>query len=155
MDRLIREGREYKNFRSATVWALERDRPDAAVRMAALGLEAACDRGEAQLALDMLRRPADLTPNDRGYVAAARTLLLVTQGDIIEALAAMEEARFLNGEGAGDHRLFLSPIEFTIQQFLGALRQFRAVMEEAGGCPWNQATPCRSQTAICSSAAGS
>ena len=131
MDNLIRGGREYENLRSATVWALERERPDAAVRMASLGLDAACNHGEAQFALDILRRPAHLSPNDRSFAVTARTWLLITQGDIIEALASMEEARVLGKQIAGDHQLFLLFEEFMIQLFLGDLRQSRDHMEEA------------------------
>ena len=115
LDELIRQGREYENFRSATVWALERDRPDGAVRIAALGMEAACNRGEAQLALDILRRPADLSPADRSYAAAARTWLLVTQGDVIEAMSALEEVRALDKTCGDAHRVYLLFNEYMIR----------------------------------------
>jgi predicted ATPase/class 3 adenylate cyclase len=130
-DRLVREGREYENFRSATVWAIERDRSDAAVRMAALGIEAAINRGEAQLALDVLRLPADLSPNDKRHAAAATTWLLVTQGNIVGALAAVEKARSLDDEAVGHQRLFLLYCEFMIQSVLGDVRRSRSVIDAA------------------------
>ena len=86
-------GREYENFRSAIAWALERDRPEAAVRIAAARFEAASARGEVQLALALLERPADLSPGDRAYAAAVRVWLLISNGLIVEALAGVDQAR--------------------------------------------------------------
>ena len=131
IDKLIRQGREYENFRSATVWALERDRPDAAVRMASLGVEAAINRGEAQLALDVLRISADLSLNDQRHAAAARTWLLVAQANVVEGLTAFEEAQALDDEAAGEQRLFLLYCEHMILSFLGDIRGARSVIDEA------------------------
>jgi predicted ATPase len=91
-DQVIRVGREYESFPSAIIWALERNRTDDAVRLAAMGAVAACSRGEGQLAIDVLRQPADLDPLDRGFALAALGWTLVTLGDFEGAMASVQSS---------------------------------------------------------------
>jgi len=131
MDEVMRSEREYENFRSAIAWALERDCPEAAVRIAAARFEATSARGEVHLVLAMLERPADLPPGDRAYVAAVRVWLLVSNGLIVEALAGIDQARDLGRAATGDHEVLLLLADGTVQAFLGGLNEWGDSIEEA------------------------
>jgi predicted ATPase/class 3 adenylate cyclase len=131
MDEVLRAGREYENFRSAIAWAIESDRPEAAVRIAAARFEAASARGEAQLALAMLGRTADLSLSDRAYMAAVRVWLLISNGLIVEALADIDQAWNLGRAATGDHEVLLHLDEGTIRGYLGAYDDWGASIDEA------------------------
>ncbi len=131
MDEIMRSGQEYENFRSAIAWALERDRPEVAVRIAAARFEAASARGEVQLALALLERPADLSPGDRAYAAAVRVWLQISNGLIVEALAGIDRARDHSSAVTGDHEVLLLINEGTIQAYLGALDAWGDAIAEA------------------------
>ena len=135
MDQVIRIGREYENFRSAIIWALERDRTDAAVRLAAMGAEAACSRGEAPLAIDVLRRPADLVPTDRGFALAALGWILVTLGDVEGAMAAVRDAHEVAREHPGDYMILVLIDESLVVQIFGDVRRSGELFTEA----WDRA----------------
>lgn len=119
LDRVIRSGREYENFRAAIAWALERDRLDVAVRMAAMGIEAAGNRGEAQLAIDILRRPADLEPRDLGMSKTQLGWVLTTQGDLSGASEAVDEALEIGAKHPGDFVIWALDVKATISVVLG------------------------------------
>ena len=131
MDQVIRMGREYENFRSAIIWALERDRTDAAVRLAAMGAEAACSRGEGPLAIDVLRREAQLVPHDRGFALAALGWVLVTIGDIEGAMAAVRDAHEVAREHPGDYVILVLIDESLVVQIFGDVRRSGELFYEA------------------------
>ena len=135
LDRVIRSGREYENFRSAITWALERDRLDTAIQMAAMGAEAAANRGEAQLAIDILRRSAELEPHDLGMSKTQLAWLLITQGDVAGASEVVDEALAIGEEHPGDFVVWALDVKGTIVAVLGdpeaAGNDYRAAQELA------------------------
>jgi predicted ATPase len=119
IDSVVRFGREYENFRAAVTWALERNRLDAAVRMAAMGTEAAASRGEIQLSIDILRQPSPLGPLDLGFAKTVLAWALVTQGDILGSLDAAEEALAIGRDHPGDFLVFALQVKGAITASLG------------------------------------
>ena len=98
LDTVTRTGSEYENFRSAAIWALERGRPEATARLAAINHEAGAQRGEVQLVIDSLRRSADLSPRDRINVSASLAYELLWLGDLAGAAEATRVALKINEE---------------------------------------------------------
>ena len=89
---LWRIDREYENFRAAATWALERDRPDATVRIAAIISDAASPRGETNMVLDWLRLPVELLPRDRAFADTRLAFNTTVVGDIAAAIPVAEGA---------------------------------------------------------------
>ena len=89
---VVRAGREYENIRSAITWALETDRRDAAVRLAAMASDAASPRGEIALAINCLRLRVDLKPADLVFARVVLGWALTIQGDIAGAGEGLREA---------------------------------------------------------------
>ena len=135
LDRVIRSGREYENFRAAIAWALEHDRLDVAVRTAAMGIEAAGNRGEAQLAINILRRPVDLEPSELGMSKTQLGWVLTTQGDLAGASEAVDEALEIGAEHPGDFVIWALDVKATIRAVLGDVEvagaHYRAARELA------------------------
>jgi predicted ATPase len=92
VDAVVRAGREYENIRSAITWALETDRRDAVMRLAAIVSDAAQTRGEIGLAIDCLRLPVELEPRDLVFARGVLGWMLTIQGDIASAEVALREA---------------------------------------------------------------
>jgi predicted ATPase/class 3 adenylate cyclase len=80
-----RVGREFENLRAAIAWALDTERPELAVRLAAIASDAAPPRGEVQWMLDTLRTPAQLEPTDVVHVHTMLGWNLAVQGDLVAA----------------------------------------------------------------------
>ncbi len=131
LDQVIRIGREYENFRSAIIWALERDRTGAAVRLAAMGGEAACSRGEGQLAIDVLRRMVDLAPADRGFALGSLGWVLVSLGDIEGAMVAVRDAHEVARDHPGDYMILVLIVESLVVQIFGDIRRSGDLFYEA------------------------
>ena len=127
----MRFGREYENFRSAITWALERDRLDVGVRIAAMGTEAAAGRGEAQLAIDILRRPVDLNPSDLGMSKVLLSWLLVANGDSAGASEVVEQAMVIARENPGDFEIFALDVKATIDSVMGHLKTAGSLYRDA------------------------
>ena len=100
-------GREYENLRSAITWALERGRTDSAIRLAAAGAEAAASRGETDLAITILRTPAELSDRDAVFSRTMLAWLLMTVGRHDEAATILEPAIALNDAQPQDFGPFL------------------------------------------------
>jgi hypothetical protein len=131
IEQVVRMGREFENFRSAIIWALERDRTDAAVRLAAMGAEAACSRGEGQLAIDVLRREAELVPTDRGVALCALEWVLVTMGDVEGVMAAVRDAHEVGRDHPGDFLVHVLIVASLVVQFFGDIRRSGELFHEA------------------------
>ena len=84
--------REFENFRSAAVWALEQGRVEATVRLAAMLAESLPAHGEPLTALEWLQLPVEL--HGRELVFARTILAYVRQvtGDLEGADRAADEA---------------------------------------------------------------
>jgi len=111
VDRTFRLDREYENFRSAISWAIERERVNDAVLLAATGSEAAAAKGEIQLCINVLRLPTTLEPRDRGFVQTELGWALLIQGQVDESRAPLQEALALNDHGLHDYGSFALSIE--------------------------------------------
>ena len=74
--------REFDNFRSAATWALERGRPDATVRLAAVIAEAFVARGEGRSALSGSSFPRELHGRDFVFVRTMLAYILLSTGDV-------------------------------------------------------------------------
>jgi predicted ATPase/class 3 adenylate cyclase len=131
VDRIIRSGREYENFRSAITWAFERGRLDTAIKVAAMGTEAAGSRGELQLAIDILRQPADLKPLVAGFAKTVLAYALSTQGDVDGALTAVEEALAIGRVHPGDFMVFALMTKGSIAAMLGDMEGGVTLYREA------------------------
>jgi tetratricopeptide (TPR) repeat protein len=103
--------------------------------MAAMGIEAAGNRGEAQLAIDILRRPADLEPRDLGMSKTQLGWMLTTQGDLSGALEAVDEALEIGAEHPGDFVIWALDVKAAISAVLGDVEvagaHYRAARELA------------------------
>ncbi len=106
LETVTRTGSEYENFRSAAVWALERGRPEATARLAAINHEAGAQRGEVQLIIDCLKLPADLSPRDRTNVSASLAYELLWLGDLGGATEAIQTALKINEEQPCDFAIW-------------------------------------------------
>lgn len=106
LDTVTRTGSEYENFRSAATWALERGRPEATARLAAINHEAGAQRGEVQLVIDCLKLPADLSPRDRINVSASLAYELLWLGDLGGASEAIQTALKINEDHPSDFAIW-------------------------------------------------
>jgi predicted ATPase/class 3 adenylate cyclase len=131
LDHVIRSGREYENFRSAITWALERGQIGTAVQMAAMGMDASAARGEAQLAIDVLRRDVDLEPKAEGFVQAVLSFALATQGDPTGAMACAERALAIARDHGGAFDWFALQVQGTVAYVSGAIAENVALYTEA------------------------
>ena len=103
---LWRIDREYENYRAAATWALERDRAEVTVRIAAIISDAASPRGETQMILDWLRLPVELAPRDRAYADTRLAFNCTVVGDVASALPVAEHAVEVGLEHALDDVVF-------------------------------------------------
>jgi predicted ATPase/class 3 adenylate cyclase len=114
-----RIGREYENFRAALTWAIERDRLADAVRLAAIGHEAAGHRGEVALAINVLRTPVELEPRDRINADASLAYELLWLGDVGGATEAIRSALDRNEEYPCDFSIFAIVTEGLLLGIMG------------------------------------
>jgi predicted ATPase len=123
-----RVGREFENLRAAIAWALEIERPELAVRLAAIVSDAAPPRGEIRWLLNTLRTPAPLSPTE---VVRTRTMLgwnLTIQGDIVDAGEALDDAIRVAEKDHSDYVVLALEAEGTRVFLLGdAERQWHFV----------------------------
>jgi predicted ATPase/class 3 adenylate cyclase len=140
LGRLTRFGLEYENFRTAIAWALERGQIDQAVRMAAMGTEPAAARGEIQLAVDILRRPVSLPPEEDALVKSILGWALASQGDF-GALSAVDEARAIGEVAPGDFLIFTLDVTAAIHATLGDIRAAGVLYERACGLAVQSGNP--------------
>ncbi len=130
-DRVVRSGREYGNLRSAVTWALRRGRVATAVRMTANGVEAAAARGEARLAVEVLRTPCDLRPGTSGLARGVLATLLVAQDDPVAAIAELDDVLATGADRPGDHLVLAHTVRGSVAGVLGELAEARHHLDEA------------------------
>ena len=118
---LWRIDREYENFRAAASWALERDRPEVTVRIAAIISDAASPRGETKMVLDWLRLPVELPPRDRAFADTRLAFNCVVTGDIAAALPVAEHAVAVGLEHGLDDVVFAMQTLAIAEWFTGEL----------------------------------
>jgi predicted ATPase/class 3 adenylate cyclase len=126
LDSVARAGREYENFRSAATWAIERGRPEATARIAAISHEAGARHGESQLVIDCLRLPAELAPRDRINVAMSLAYELLWLGDLGGSAEAVQIALSVNEEHPCDFAIWAMLVEGIT---LGILGEHRRMVE--------------------------
>ena len=133
LSQVIRDylSREYENVRSAIVWALEVDRSDLAVRLARMAVDHAAHRGEAELAVDVLRLPVVLEPADEAARLAVLALALNMAGDPVASIEVNERALRLTAETGCDSHLLALLVKGGIEVQVAGLRAGTEVFLEA------------------------
>jgi hypothetical protein len=119
LDSVARTGREYENFRSAATWAIERGRPEATARIAAISHEAGARHGESQLVIDRLKLPAELEPRDRVNVNMSLAYELLWLGDLGGSAEAVQTALSINDEHPCDFAIWAMLVEGITLGILG------------------------------------
>lgn len=89
---LERIDREYENFRAAAEWALERDRTDDTVKIAAILSDAAPPRADLGTVIEWMQLPSTLTGRDRVFVHALLAHALNVAGQPDRALERLPDA---------------------------------------------------------------
>jgi predicted ATPase len=95
---VVRFGREYENYRSAGLWAIERGRPERATWIAVVTQEPAGARGETPMIIDWLTIPAEMDHDYRIASVAMLGWVLAIQGDITGSETQLETALALGHE---------------------------------------------------------
>jgi predicted ATPase/class 3 adenylate cyclase len=102
--------REFDNFLVAATWAMERDRPDAAARLATVLYEALLERGEAGRVLTWLQSSAVLDRADQVRVLATAAYLRVNTFDVAGAETTSQAAI----EAASGHNIDTVPWAYLL-----------------------------------------
>ncbi len=132
IDFVARSGREYENLRSAIAWAIERGRPEPAVRIAMLSSGAAEVRGEVNQVISVLRQDVELRPSEEGFrLARLGHLLLTASIDVMGALEACQAARALAIEQPGDYVVLALSTEGALAGTLGDMVKQQELFAEA------------------------
>ena len=87
-----RTDREFENFRSAAVWALEQGRTEATVRLAAMLAEALPAHGEPLTALEWLQLPVNLHGRELVFARTVRAYVRQVTRDFEGAQCDADEA---------------------------------------------------------------
>ena len=119
LDSVTRAGREYENFRSAATWAIERGRPEATARIAAISHEAGARHGESRLVIDCLKLPAELEPRDRINVNMSLAYELLWLGDLGGSAEAVQTVLAINEEHPCDFAIWAMLVEGITLGILG------------------------------------
>jgi predicted ATPase len=121
---VVRAGIEYENIRLAITWALETDRRDLAVRLAAMASDAASPRGEIGLAIDCLRLRVELEPTDLVFARVVLGWALTIQGDIVAAGEVLKEVVDVDQHHSTDFNVMGLLVEGTRLQ---VFKQFESI----------------------------
>lgn len=128
---LVRIGQEYENFRAAATWALERGRPEATARIAAVAAEPGVNRGEVTLILEWLRVSADLERNDQIFVHAILSWQLTLIGEFVAAGSASQVALAACDPTTVDLEILILDFEASRLMGVGAFREAEILYERA------------------------